>query len=489
MSDDALLSSSIQYGIVARSTPSIGKIVKGFLNATGSLHGVGVGNPNAEFTPNVTACALASESAAARIVWGFRDGSISVGWHMRTMSGGRAATRMEKSKVEEEHQGAVNDVVWTKDGKACVSAGADGKVKVWNVRRFGCAWTSEKAVTGLTTDPCVKVLEDLDNGIVVVGLQSGKVIVYIGFDASTFDTPGVVQPQIKEVQVTPPSPRTPASQVHGGPSADKPEISFLFLDVQPSGRISILTAYQDEATFYRHKIDTQTGQVERITFGDANFGSISSIKPFYSSSRNEASFILVGDCLGCISVYDWDGNPVFSPELSPSPTVSSAPSAGDWTVPATRRMDAFADAFVTSISVSTTNAILIAGSSRGHIKVFDTLTLKPIRSFAPVAPESVSKILVGKDQFVASVGSKIVAWKGVGPLSGGARNGWKGKSKAKSRSSGVGSGGGMTKWQRKSSASPGYADQPSLTLFSFEQNNMRCVKISRKARKTSGKNR
>lgn len=206
MSDDALLSSSIQYGIVARSTPSIGKIVKGFLNATGSLHGVGVGNPNAEFTPNVTACALASESAAARIAWGFRDGSISVSWHMRTMSGGRAATRIEKSKVEEEHQGAVNDVVWTKDGKACVSAGADGKVKVWNVRRFGCAWTSEKAVTGLTTDPCMKVLEDLDNGIVVVGLRSGKVIVYIGFDASTFDTPGVVQPQMKEVQVTPPPP-------------------------------------------------------------------------------------------------------------------------------------------------------------------------------------------------------------------------------------------------------------------------------------------
>lgn len=454
MSDDALLSSSIQYGIVARSTPSNGKIVKGFLNATGSLHGVGLGNPNAEFTPNVTACALASESAAARIVWGFRDGSISVSWHMRTMSVGRAATRMEKSKVEEEHHGAVNDVVWAKDGKACVSVGADGRVKVWNVRRFGCVWTSEKAVAGVTTDPCVKVLEDLDNGIILVGSQSGNVVVYNGFDTSVFDTPGVVQQKIKEVRIAPSSPRAPASQIHSGPPTNKPELSLLFLDVQPSGQVSILTAYQDEATFYRHKIDTLTGQVVRITFGDADFGSISSIKPFFSSSRNEASFILVGDRLGCISVYDWDGNPVFSPsEPSPFPTASSASSEGHWTVPATRRIEAFADAFVTSISVSTTNAILIAGSSRGHIKVFDTVTLKLVRSFAPVVQESVSKILVGRDQFVASVGSKIVAWKGVGPLSGGARKGWKGKSKAKSRSSGVGSGGGMAKWQRKYSGS------------------------------------
>ena len=88
MSDDALLSSSIQYGIVARSTPFTGKIVKGYLNATGSLQGFGVGNPNAEFTPNVTACALSSEGASAKIIWGFRDGSISVRWHMKTMGGG-----------------------------------------------------------------------------------------------------------------------------------------------------------------------------------------------------------------------------------------------------------------------------------------------------------------------------------------------------------------------------------------------------------------
>ena len=50
----AILSTSLQYGVIARSLPLNGKVLKGYLNATGTANGLGIGNPNVEFNPDVS---------------------------------------------------------------------------------------------------------------------------------------------------------------------------------------------------------------------------------------------------------------------------------------------------------------------------------------------------------------------------------------------------------------------------------------------------
>ena len=44
----AVLSSSLPYGVVARSLPLNGYRFRGYLDAAGTLNGLGVGNPNAD---------------------------------------------------------------------------------------------------------------------------------------------------------------------------------------------------------------------------------------------------------------------------------------------------------------------------------------------------------------------------------------------------------------------------------------------------------
>jgi len=61
MSEIGLLT-SIQYGVVARSLPLTGKVLKGSLDAAGT--GIGIGNPNVEFTPNVCTYTLADDGTA-----------------------------------------------------------------------------------------------------------------------------------------------------------------------------------------------------------------------------------------------------------------------------------------------------------------------------------------------------------------------------------------------------------------------------------------
>ncbi len=63
----------IAYGIVARSIPLHRQVLSGYLDASGVRAGLGIGNPNAEFTPNVTSCAMSSDGGTAKIVWGSKS--------------------------------------------------------------------------------------------------------------------------------------------------------------------------------------------------------------------------------------------------------------------------------------------------------------------------------------------------------------------------------------------------------------------------------
>src|SRR5882762_7411849 len=101
MPETGLLASSIEYGIVSRSLPLTGKILRGYLDASGT--GLGIGNPNAEFTPNVSACALSADGGTAKIIWGFRNGEVALLSASKTMDHGKAAAKLTRCKIDDEH--------------------------------------------------------------------------------------------------------------------------------------------------------------------------------------------------------------------------------------------------------------------------------------------------------------------------------------------------------------------------------------------------
>lgn len=394
MSDDALLSASIEYGIVARSLPFKNTVLKGYLNATGLPPGLRNGNPNADFSPNVSACALASDGYTAKVLWGKRDGSVSIVSHPHTMSKSQAPTSVNTSEARQEHGDAVLDVTWAAtNADAFVTAGSDGRVKVWSVEPFRCAWTSERHLLGLEVDAILKVVEDLANGLVVAASRSGDIIIFSGLDPPSLSN---IDVSLQDIQKFCISTRTVSiSDAESAPIPQPLEILALYFRASSHTKLSILACYGDKSHFYRCSVDVVSKQVDVKTFGDTAFGTIRCIQPAFSDDSAEPSFVIAGTQLGFVSIYDWD-----TTSLSTDP------------LPASRHVDLFADAHVTSLAMN--SSVIIAGSSRGAIKVLDLLTFETLTSFTALMNGDdcdVRQIELTGNALMVSVGSEVLAWK------------------------------------------------------------------------------
>lgn len=410
MPDSALLSASIQYGLVARSYPFTGKVLKGYLNATGVPPGLSYDNPGTEPAPNLSVCILASDGTTAKVIWGKRDGSLSVLSHPRTMSGNRAPVRTHTSLVDQEHEDAVLDGTWAANGDAFVTAGADGRVKVWTSKPFRCAWTSERHLQDLVTDAIVRVVEDLDDGFVVAASRRGDIIVLSGFDMSLnpADNP---QPTIQKFSI-------PARELSKADAQIPPSLDILSLlsQVTSSTRLSVLLCHVDSAHFYRCTVDVRSKHVTAKVFGNPAFGFIRCILPAFSDEPAEPDFVIAGTQLGFISIYDWNSTSPSSDALLES-----------------RHADVFDNSHVTSLAVN--SFVIAAGSARGTIMVLDLLTLETLRSIAAPMNSDVGQIELIGEALVASVGGKVLAWS-AGRLTPGSKDTLKVKGKGKQQSHG-----------------------------------------------------
>ena len=389
MPDSALLSASIQYGLVARSFPFADKVLKGKINATGVSPGLSYDNPSTEPMPNLSVCVLASDGTTAKVIWGRWDGSVCIVSHPRTMSGNRAPLRIHTSSVDQEHEDAVLDGTWAVNGLAFVTAGADGRVKVWTTRPFRCVWTSERHLQGLVTDAIVRVFEDLDDGLVVAASESGGIIALSGFDMSLnpVDTP---QPNIHKFCIS--AHELSKADLQGLTQTQQPvSILSLLPQITSSTRLSVLVCRVDSAHFYRCTVDLRSKQVTTNVFGNPAFGFIRCIQPAFSNDPAEPGFVIAGTQLGFISIYDWD---------------STSPSSD--TFLDSRHADVFDNSHVTSLAVN--SFVIAAGSARGAITVLDLLTLETLRSIAAPMNSDVGQIELMGEALVASIGGKVLAW-------------------------------------------------------------------------------
>lgn len=406
MPEVGLLTSSIQYGIVSRSLPLTGKILRGYLDTSGT--GLGIGNPNTEFTPNVSVCALSSDGGTAKVVWAFRSGEVALMTAGRAMDNGRAAAKLTRCKVEDQHDGAVQDAAWS-GNNAFVTGACDGRVKLWDARRVTCKWTSTRQDSALIADPCIKVACSISKGIVVGVWQSGNMSVWSGLEIMMAqEVPQVPMPVISEIYIS-------FSRIVIGPESPvnrgSHEIVALYLDHKSPSELVILVAYAELPYFHRVHVDLQAGSVATTSFGEESLGHITTIKPCFSETAGDSSFVIVGDQLGCISIYDWASNPSVDDNHGKSPSLL-----------ALRTFEAHEDGAVTAIAWN--SVTLVTGSARGTLKVWDSLTLAPLRSFSspgarpPVGGEwdGVGQIILERDLVIISVGSRVMAWR-AGPVS------------------------------------------------------------------------
>ena len=434
MPNTTLLTASLQYGIVARSYPLTGKVLRGYLDASGTANGLGHGNPNLEFSPHVTAIALASEGRTAKVLWGFRNGEVAVTTSVRAMDGNRpSAAKHTRCKVEDCHEGAVCALAWgTEVGQegptAFVTGDMHGQVKLWDAKHTRCLWASLKK-EGIERDACIKVAVDVPRGVVAATTASNKISVWSGIGhVITGEQNNVLDQGPNELSV-PPFPAFNASQTPAG-SVPQRELIEFNVSTTRNGRFRVFVAYTHDPYLYRLDIDLATSDIERSAFGDGSSGAVTVVKHVCATQDGESSFVLVGDQLGGISLYDCD---------APSPV-------GNASVAPLRKFDAHEDGAVTALAWNT--IVLASGSSRGTVKVWDSLSLAHLRTFPspsarPAAGadwDGVSQILLERTVLLASVGSRVMVWQ-AGPIS--RHDKAKGKQIRTIRNS------GLAKWQRE----------------------------------------
>jgi WD40 repeat protein len=387
MSEGGLLASSTDYGVVSTSNPLTGKVFRGFFDAAGTRNGLGIGNPNAEFSPNVYLCRIFAERSTAKILWGFTHGEVAVTTANKVADPSRStAARFSRSLISEQHNGGVVDAVWGEGGDLFVTAGTDGKVKLWDAAKMRCFWTSP----ALQDDPFPASSPshlnfDSRKGIVVAAFSDGDLRVWWGFLPSY--VAGDV-PQINEVIIPPRS--LPPLPFAG--------MSHLVLDTADG--TSLLVHRLDSAYFYRHNVNLATGEVETVEFGDETTGSIRSLRLTTTAQAKALPFVLAGDSQGLLNVYNWNA--------------LHAPNEGS--VQPVRRISAFDDGDAVS-SIAWNPWVLATGSSTGTVKIWDSLKFCLLRTFQPPTRGHTgdASIVLEREMIVIALGDKITTWK-AGPV-------------------------------------------------------------------------
>ena len=387
MSENGLLASSTQYGVVSRSNPLSGKVFRGLLDAAGTLNGLGIGNPNAEFSPDVSLCRIFTERSTAKILWGFTHGEVAVTTANRVADPSRtSAAKFSRSLISEQHNGAVVDAVWGEGGDVFLTGGIDGKVKLWDAARMRCLWTSptRQDIPFPISHPS-RLDFDSQKGIVVAAFSGGDIFIWCGL-LPFYAGNGV--PQVTEVVI-------PLESLLPSSSTD---VSHLVLDT--ANGISLLDHRLGNAHFCRHNLNLVTGEVESVNFGEDVDRSIGSLKLVSTTQVKARPFVLAGDWLGSLSVYDWNALRV---------------PKGDF-IPPARRIQAFDDGDAVS-SIEWNPWVIATGSSTGTVKVWDSLKFYLLRTFQPSSRSHTGdpSITLEREMIVIAFGDKVTTWK-AGPV-------------------------------------------------------------------------
>ncbi|KAG9125044.1 hypothetical protein FRC07_009187 [Ceratobasidium sp. 392] len=532
----ALLSASLATGMVMRSYPFSGKVVRGHFDASNMTTALGLGvNPNfQEAFSNVSALALASSGGTGLVIWGLRSGSVAATVAPRAMEVGSSA-RMIKCALNEAHTARVDDVCVSEgtNGAEYFATGAsDGSVKLWTLPtnqrgQVSCIWTGGYAdashvasdIALLVTVPCSKVAVSTPNDIVAAGYGDGTVIVW--FEVSTGSS--IDPPNLKCVRIPPPSIHTFAP-------------TTLRLHAQSRTTVNVLVHHSGDDHFYRLQIDKDAGLVRRTRFGGGPLGALGVITAEFTKQEKEdtrtasnsaepsvsatpvgslpttpnpnssslapaplhvtlsapergsapraRNFVIGGDALGRVCVWDWDGKEeLVRKDSDDASQLDSLQKEEDTLeVRASVVWDAADGEGISAITWS--DVVVAVGTNDGDTLIFDSLTqrlLKRITSPSPASAhhghEGVSQIVVHGDVLLVGVGGQVIAWQAVKEAGKGA-TGWGKAGKAKKSKTG----GTAAKWQQRNELNT----EISHSLNQLKNESSRSQPALRRARAQAG---
>lgn len=258
-----LISATDTYGVASRSNPWTGKVIKGYLDAEGTANGAGNGNPNVEFSPNVSS--LNTSSDASQIFWGFRSGEVGMTTMSRQGTNPRGAIKSLRFTPRASHAGPVTAIAipFASDSDGAhgpgrsperlrqaiatlgdvastfVTAGFDGTVRMWSSNRSWPLWiassSTKSPVSNATSSatpaqnntapaaPICALAYDAKSGIVAAGSTTGNIFVWTNIDVTA-------------LLRIPPEATDPDHLANGAPGPDTLEAQALFLRLSQSIR-------------------------------------------------------------------------------------------------------------------------------------------------------------------------------------------------------------------------------------------------------------
>jgi WD40 repeat protein len=344
-----------------------------------------------------------SEGSLAKMAWGSQAGDIMVKTANKAVdphANRRAAACM--SSMNDSHDGWINHIAWAiNNGLAqyLITAGEDGRVKVWNAENAALVWTSRRPDNGA---PFVRAVFDQTSRTAVALTETGDVFAWspIPLQAADANTP-IIQP------------RTLIGRV---PSEDlfrrmyNPTTTLLF-DYTAS-KPSVFVHANDDVNMWRFGLDFDKESFE-MTRVDNSLGHVTASHLHQPSRASETSTLMVGTSVCQLSMFSLGTDAIQHVIREKDENINCISSNISFT---THEHGAIT-------SIATNNVMLLVGNERGIISIWDMVTLRAVRTID--ASELVKngpgvvKIICRMEQVVASVGRSVVHWKtGMPPTKG-----------------------------------------------------------------------
>lgn len=352
------------------------------------MNGAGNGNPNVEFSPDVSAVDLVAVGGTAYVTWGYREGSVAVTYAPNFMEITDKHRTYKRCEARDAHSAQVSHIVFCDKTLSFISGAWDGTVKLWSADPLNLLWESGKSENAAVGDACMRVAYDSLSGTIVAAMANGTIKVWTGLVVHPnrpSDAPSL-HPSWAEVV-----------QPLGQPSNKLPwEADPVTLSVSVSSQhISILYHANKDTHINRIVVPRTTegrlGEMGRTLLADGPLGALTALTlsnatsvdakgptyPMFASSApissplaafaatlqdpapaTETSFVAAGDILGRVCIWDLDQPADVGPQGIPE-------------VKSSKRFQAHDDGAVAAISLSPyvwatgRYALCVAGSGQG----------------------------------------------------------------------------------------------------------------------------
>ncbi len=211
--------------------------------------------------------------------------------------GAQMRSHLVKCSVNENHRAAVTKIIHFGDGY-WITADAVGQLKVWDGhnRRLRCLWTSLQEFG----KPCDQLAADDRLGVIVASFHGGEIGIWSGIDLDVNGWHANVRtnpiPPFIEAATHLDESRGPDPILIIDPASTRSRIILLF-----GGYRSTLAQFSKlEISLTETDLD-----VRHTVYSDCVEAALLAVAPSFKAAIDETDFVISGDLIGAVSVWNW----------------------------------------------------------------------------------------------------------------------------------------------------------------------------------------